>query len=598
MAQGQWPHASPGKDAYVVPGTCFATTWPVGGGCEPSDDRSGRDPIQRLLYAQTALAAVPRLLGAIDRNPFRPTFGCMDRQYWHYRTAAFPSAMYEEGVLPLALAYTQALPGNPWCGHQHVADLAVAALRFAAKSSHPDGSCDDYYPFERALGAAVFSLQAAARAYELLQLRDAAVLQWIERRARWVARHDESGRLTNHHALAALALLRVWQITGDGWYRDAAERKLQQVLAAQHAEGWFEEYGGADPGYQTVTIDCLAKCRRLLGDSRLDAPLESAVRFARWFLHPDGGYGGHYGSRGTQQFYPHGMELLAGGNADAAELADGFLASLRHGTFARLDDDRMFIHRLGNLIEAYLDWSPHRAAHSQRPPQPLCHLPGAGMLVRQDAGAYTVVSTARGGVFKHFEGQAAVVNDAGLVVLTDQGRVAASQWHDRRRNVSLEAGDPSCGQGQPAPLLRLPATLCVAGRLHWCSFQTATPVTQAVFHLAMSSVGRWCRTAVRHLLQRRLITGRRECPIYMERRIVLLDRRSDPTGPSLRVTDTIELSSPKLRLVRMAYATDLEAAYVAASNVYQSSSFDRWVDLEPYVEKLNARRRVEIVREF
>ncbi len=597
MAETQRPYPSSAQQTYVVPGTCYTTTSALGG--MVPGGRVPRDSKRRLLYAQTALAATARLLGAVDRNPFRPTFGCIDRQYWHYRTAAFPSAMYEEGVLPLALVYTQPLPGNPWYGHGHVADLVVASLRFAARSSHADGSCDDYYPFERALGAAVFSLAAAAEAYRLLQLHDAAVLQWIERRARWIGRHEESGCLSNHHALAALALLRVWQITGDGWYRDAADRKLQRVLACQHEEGWFEEYGGADPGYQTVTIDSLAKCRRLLGDSGLDVPLARALRFARWFLHPDGSYGGHYGSRGTQHFYPHGMELLAGEFAEAAELADGFLAALQRGTVARLDDDRMFIHRLGNLIEAYIDWSPERAAPAEQPQPSLCNLPGAGLLVRRSPGAFTVVSTARGGVFKHFGRQLPVVNDAGLVVQTHDGRVAASQWHDLRRHVTFSnGGQPPAAGACDSRASRLAAVLHVAGPLHWCRFETATPVKQALFHLAMCSLGRWCRTAVRRLLQRRLITGRCECPIRLERRIELLDPQDDPSEPALRVIDTIRLLSPKLHVVRMAYAADLEAAYVAASNVYQPSSFDRWTDLEPYIEALNTQRRVTILRGF
>ena len=105
---------------------------------------SPRDPARRDLYAAAALSQVPHLLGAIDRNPYRASYGCLDREYWHYRTASFPSGMYQEGALPLALVWATPLPGNRWQGQPRVRELAVAALRFAARSSHPDGSCDDW----------------------------------------------------------------------------------------------------------------------------------------------------------------------------------------------------------------------------------------------------------------------------------------------------------------------------------------------------------------------------------------------------------------------------------------------------------------------
>ncbi|MBN2582739.1 MAG: hypothetical protein JXL80_06690 [Planctomycetes bacterium] len=551
----------------------------------------------RSLYLSAALADVPRLLGAADRNPYRPTYGCLDRQYWHYRTSSFPSEMYQEGALPLAQLYAVRLPGNRWQGDPRLRELAIAAVRFAARSSHRDGSCDDYYPFERALGAAVFSLQAAAGACQLLALDDRPVLDWLKRRCRWLIGHDESGHLANHQALAALGLLRVGQITAEAEYRQAAEARIDRLLSWQSEEGWFEEYGGADPGYQTVTIDCLAKIRRLTGDARLDEPLRRAVAFARNFLHPDGSYAGEYGSRGTYHFYPHGMELLAATNADAADLADGFLRALLSGKQASLSDDRMFTHRLGNLIEAYIHWSPSRPAAGQAPADGPRYFPHARLLVHRRDNAHTVISAARGGLFKRFTRSGAMTTDAGLILETTGGQVAVSQMHqpDRRVEVADGMADPKGpSNGQPA---RGPA-LSVSGRLHWARFETATPLKQAVFHTGMSLVGRWCRAWVRRLLQRRLITGRQTCPVRLKRGFEFLPEQEALGGPGLRVIDTIELIGPRIRVRRMSYASDLQTAYVAAGGVYQEGVLEPWTDLQPYVEQLNADRRVTVVREL
>jgi hypothetical protein len=498
--------------------------------------------------------------------------------------------MYQEGILPLALVYATKLPGNRWFAAERVRELAVAGIRFAARSSRRDGSCDDYYPFERALGAAVFSLQAAARAYQILELDDAELLDWLRRRADWLIRHDETGQLANHQALAALGLLRVSQITQESAYRDAAEQRIRRVLSWQSDEGWFEEYGGADPGYQTVAVDCLAKCRQLTGDRRLDEPLRRAVGFARQFLHPDGSYAGEYGSRGTYHFYPHGMELLAAENADAADLADGYLQAAAAGRLASLSDDRLFAHPLGNLIEAYLDWARLRPASRGRPePAPVRYFPEARLAVRRTSTTHTVISAARGGVFKHFSGRNGPITDAGLVVELEDGRVAVSQRHGPDRAVELSAREPSSPDH---------TVLSVSGPLDFCRFETATPIKQAFFHAGMVIVGRWCRSWVRRRLQRRLITARRPCPVRLTRVFEL------PGGPpamkthGLRVTDTIELGDPKIRVRRMSFGCDHQAVYTAAANVYQEGVLQPWVDLSRHVDRLNAERRVTVVREF
>lgn len=578
-------------------------------------DGAPRDPALRTRYASAALAQVPRLLGSVDRNPYRATYGCFDRQFWHYRTGSFSSGMYQEGVLPLALLYTHALPNSRWHREPRVRELAIAGLRFSARGGRADGSCDDYYPFERALGAAVFSLQAAGRACQLLELDAPDIRDWLERRARWVIGHDESGRLANHQALAALGLVRAAEITGRREFGEAAAQRVRRVLSWQSSEGWFEEYGGADPGYQTVTIDCLAKIRQITGDASLDEPLRRAVAFARLFLHPDDSYGGEYGSRGTYHFYPDGFELLAGENPAAAELADGFLRGLGTRRHAYFDDDRLFIHRLGNLIEAFLDWSPRRPGGPRRPSEvSTTYLAGGGLLVRRDATQHTVVSTARGGVFKHFRQGQAPLTDAGLILEAADGRMALSQRLDLGRRVEwaapTEPADPrsmaldkpiarseSAGSERRPPLVhRAVGRLSVSGCLHWVRFETATPLKQALFHLGMWAVGRWCRTLVRRILQRRLITGRCECPIRLTRTFEFMPGDETQRPGNLRVTDQIELADPAIRIQRMSFSTDLEGAYVAASQVYQDAVLQPWTHLDEYVGELNERRRTTIVR--
>ena len=562
--------------------------------CAPSSLGSSnvieRDPTLRLQYLKAAYAAVPRLLASVDRNAFGPSYGCCDRQYWHYRTAAFPSEMYQEAALPLAMLYTQRLPGNRWYGEARVAESAVAAMRFSAQSAHADGSCDDYYPYERALGAAVFSLQAQTAAYRLLGLDDPDLIRFFGRRAEWIAANEESGRLSNHHALAASALWRTWKLTGRRELREAALQRVEQVLRWQSSEGWFDEYGGADPGYQSVTIDVMAQLQREANLPQLDEPLRRAIAFARCFLHPDDGYGGEYGSRGTRHCYPHGWELLTANNPQAGELADAALRSLASGSVASFDDDRMYVHRLASWIEAYRDWSPTRPdqVHVATTAAELHDYPQAGLFVLDDAERRVIVSSARGGVFQAFRrvnDEVSTHIDVGLVVELTDGRLAVSQTHDAGQKVDRR--DPTTNS---------PLDLALTRPLSWVRFERVSPLKQAVLHLGMITVGRWYRTFVRKLLQRRTISGGGASPIQWTRRLQVTHGLRGESR--FVVTDEIVLTDPRLQVKRLAYASDLQAAYTAAANVYQTASLQPWSDLPHYVETLNRERRIVVVREL
>jgi hypothetical protein len=494
--------------------------------------------------------------------------------------------MYQEALLPLALAYKHPLPDNPWHAAPRVRELIIAGIRFAARASHRDGSCDDYYPYERALGAAVFSFGAILRAFALLELEDSDLLTWIHRRARWLMAHRETGRLANHHALAAWALWQAGQVTGCEEYTQAAEARVRELITWQSHEGWFDEYGGADPGYQTVTIDALAAYRHATRCAWLDEPLSHAVEFCRWFLHPDDSYAGEYGSRGTYQFYPRGMELLAFSSASAGELADGFLRSLATARQASFDDDRLIAHRAGNCLEAYLAWSPHAAIRDTPLPKS-ANFPDAGLWVRRSQSTHTVISTARGGIFKHFaSGETSPHSDAGVVLELTDRRVGVSQWHSRDRDLVYS-------ESRAEPCLSA-ESLQVQGNLQLARQEQMTPAKLVIFRILLLTLGRFWRSAVRLLLQRRLITAAPQLPIRHTRRFEFIQEPHH----TLRVTDTLELLDSALQVRRLALGTDHQTAYVAITGVYQAATLEPWTDLASLLPALNHNRQVSWSREL
>ena len=95
---------------------------------------------ERDVFAREALALIPKILTLQDRNAHSPTYGCFDRNYWHYKIIDFPSGMAAEFVLPLALVYTLNIPGNPYYKKLAIKQWVEAGIRYAARSAHSDGS--------------------------------------------------------------------------------------------------------------------------------------------------------------------------------------------------------------------------------------------------------------------------------------------------------------------------------------------------------------------------------------------------------------------------------------------------------------------------
>ena len=219
-------------------------------------DRRDR-AVRRDLLARAALAQIPKLLTLQDRNPHSPTFGCFDRNHWHYKIIDFPSGMAQEFAYPLALAYDTDLPDNPFFQKAALVDFVQAGISFAARSAHADGSCDDYFPYERAGGAAGFSLLACLESTTLLDLENSEALRFFELRATWLANHHETGTLTNHQALIALCLELAGRRLGTDRWKTATRLRIERVLEWQSSEGWYREYEGCDPGYLSLTVSLL-----------------------------------------------------------------------------------------------------------------------------------------------------------------------------------------------------------------------------------------------------------------------------------------------------------------------------------------------------
>lgn len=530
------------------------------------------DPLRAAL-ARQALAEIPKLLTLLDRTPVSPTYGCFDRSYWHYRIMDFPCGMSQEFVLPLALAWSLDLPDNPYRGSVAIRQWIEAGMRFAARSSHADGSCDDYYPYERATGAAAFSLFAILEAARIIGLGpDKEIDEFLVRRARWLAAHRESGQLSNHEALIVACLQGTVERLGSTDFEGAIKDRLARLLSWQSGEGWFSEYGGADPGYLSLTIGLLADLDRRRPDLGLRPRLSRAIHFFAEFVHPDGTVGGEYTSRATLNFFPHGFEIAGAWLPEALAVNNEALRPLAEGRAPTYSDDRIIGHHLWSWLMAWRDYCPERPGIGLQRAEGRRWFPEAGLLVDRRDGLELFAALRRGGAFKLFGKGALLVSDTGPSLRIGE-RVAVSHMES---GTAIASGD---------------AAIAIEGRMAFAKSARLTPFKNVVLRTFMLAFGRFFPDLVRRLLQRLLVTGRKEAP-FRFRRIL------EPQAQGWTVRDEIVADKDWTAVSAAGIGGFQTSVTTVMARVFRREQLQPWLDLGDRLEALKRGEPLVVERRF
>ncbi len=526
----------------------------------------------RNLFAQKALEQIPKILTLLDRNPHSPTYGCFDRNFWHYKIIDFPSGMAQEFVYPLALAYLTDVPNNQFYQQGVIRDWVEAGIIYAANSSHPDGSCDDYFPFERAGGASAFSLLAGIESYTLLGLENPHLLDFFAKRASWLADHTESGRLTNHHVLIVLCLELLSRLLKTSEWDRAKALRLEKVLSWQSNEGWFPEYEGCDPGYHTLSISFISQIYQFSQDIRVKEALVKAVKLAADFIHPDGSYGGEYTSRNTYNFFPYGFELVGKWLPEALEINDRFLQGISQGLDPCYADDHIIGHHTWNYLLAWRDFATERPNLSPRL-EGQVWLKDAQILIdrREDTELYLALN--KGGVFKLFRNSKLVCSDTQFSVQL--------QAKNKIKNAVGHLVDEY-------EIKVTPDEIIIKGKLGWAKQKQMTPGNLLILRIVMLTVGRFFPDLIRKLLQKVLITGKTKAPFEFERKLSWQEGQ-------WRITDELKSSAWK-QVQSLGIGGDQTSIYVVMSRTFQIGQLQPWLDLTAKVKGLSPGEVLEVER--
>jgi hypothetical protein len=481
------------------------------------------------------LQAAGRAMTLQDANPRSRTFGCCDRAYWQYRTVSgFPAATMQQLALPFAILYMTPFAGNAHAGDPAMLERAASAMLAWCAAQHRDGSCDEWYRNERSYCATAFTAFAVSETLLLLRDRlDAARRERITghllRAARWLEERFNP-EVANQNLAACAALRNTFRLTEESRHRDAFRETWRATAGQLDPEGWFREYGGADPGYALLALDLLACLHRAGAGDDVD---DAAARCARWLSSlacGEGSLAGRLGSRGTAHGFPFGASYFADRSPESAALAAHLLRGLDLGVLpgpADADDRYLAYFYLPHFALACTA-APFTAAPGA-PGAPFTAWPRSGFVVRRDRAGGAAVSLRRQGAFNLSAPGGPELGNLGWWAETESGaRWTSAAWNPG----ALDADPPERDR------------LRVRGR--FAAVPDALPLARSAvpFTLFSETALRFPGAAERfkRALRPGLIARRREMPLAFERTMAW-------EGPALRVTDVVRSlpGCPRLR---------------------------------------------------
>lgn len=520
---------------------------------------------QRQIFADKLSNSLPRIIGMLNKNPLSQTFGSFDSNYWHFKTQDFSSGMYQENVFPLAYLWKN-IDSSQVFQNDRVAEYIEGVFQFHSTHSHKDGSLDDYFPYERAFGATAFALVGLTEAATVTSLASDKHIDAFEKSGKFLSSYTESGKLSNHVAIAALAHKNLYELTHNETWNKSFDELIDRLISWQSSEGWFQEYHGCDLGYLTLTIEYLARISLKVEDSRLLDVLTKACDFALEFAHPDGSYGGEYGSRNTYQFYPGGVAILANKIESASQLFSYYLKGVINQTHFNISNDRLFCHALTSYALAD-NYFPKEVNPIKFSPSKTTKIRvfNEAQLFKVTSGKYSTFGSLDKGIFKIFKEDTLIHSDTGYIGITEDRKIFCQN-------------KPNTANGELTPSK---SGICIDGKLSFYSDQKLSLPKNIILRSLSLVFGRlWVYSKlIRFLMQTILIYNKKSLGISYSRKL-------DFSSKGVQVKDRI--SSSSVNIAKLWLSTDAVNTHVVASDWFSPANLLSW-------KKVTAKQDITVI---
>jgi len=372
-------------------------------------------------YRKEMIQIAKRLLSMQDRNIGSNTYGCFDRNYWHYKQTDFPVGRFQEAVLTLSYLYTT--KSNPYYKNERIKEWIIAGINYWSKIQNKNGSFDEWWPNESSYVTTAFSTFAVTESLLLLKEKpNKEVLVSIEKAAFFLMRINEK-KVTNQEAGAAAALLNAYLITKKREYLQRFQQKKQTIIETQNIEGWWEEYGNVDSGYLSWMLYYLTKIYQKTKDSKIQKSIYLALDFLDAISLPDA-IGGEVTARNTEYFAPLCFEYF---QTNAAKNLAAIAMSQNIADLFSLDD-----RYVAYMTYAWIDASQYAKNTKYTLGEIKKYFTNAGIFVLKNKNIQLIYSTKKGGAFKiHFKG--ANYSDSGVLIKSDQTLFTSGFYHQKNK---------------------------------------------------------------------------------------------------------------------------------------------------------------------
>lgn len=347
------------------------------------------------------------ILSCLDRDPYSKTYGCFDRLYWAWKLKDYGDLTLQRMVYPL----TKMLNDNDALIEKYIPWI-VASFDYISKKIHYDGSIDQAFYGEHSHAGTGFLLFDLLNTYEIICSRidistDSMIQNLLHKMASYLLEHDEThGFISNHLLGVSAALMGMYRLYGNQDYFEKAIYYTERVINVQSQDGWFPEYNGADPGYLSLAIYYLASIYKMNPSEKYKDALYKAIEFTSYFIHPDGSYGGEYGSRNTEIFYPGGYALMYHDLELAKEIIDFMsecieahytvtLDSIDDGNLAPLLNNYLLLDQIKPTIHCPVKTLPFQKEFIKE-------FKDLGLLIHSNFKYYAITNLFKGGVVKSY----------------------------------------------------------------------------------------------------------------------------------------------------------------------------------------------------
>lgn len=527
--------------------------------------------------------ACRHLLSEINRDPASESLGCFDRRYWAWKLSDFPEATFQRNLANLTW-YGENCVDEVAPGLIH--DVVLSGLLYTANIQHPDGSFDQAFPFDRSFGATGFLLPDLIKAYMVIKdqctnAEKECIEKMLNKAAAFLcANMEKHALISNHLAGAALGLMLAAGLFNNLTYEEIGRKLVEYIVSNQSAEGWFPEYDGADPGYQTLCMNYLSQIYRLSPSETLKKAIDQSLNFLQYFVHPDGTFGGEYGSRRTEVYYPGGIALLAGEFPQAAVIHQFMKNSIENlNTVSLIDIDMGNMAPLLSSSILALESSPEIKKSDRLPfeqgERSRC-FSEAGLAIFGNPSYYAVIGASNGGVIKVFdqESRQLIWDDCGALAETRSGVWLTTQ------STNLE---------NPLEIDNDVFTIC--SNFSQVIRRKTTPFNYLILRILNLSVMRI--RSMNELIKKIMVAW-----LVKPKQSDALNRRRtiEFSREKIKITDTYDRSG-SLRLMRLFDAGKFNAIHMASSRYFSGNRDTQKTNLLDH-EALNRDGKLQVCREI